>query len=143
MASLSCKKKYLGECIQLQAQSSFASRPHRPPTAQLSSSKAPFPPPALHQELPLRLPSNFSSLWPLFLPHPPLHPPALSPPLICSLGSGPVKLPVVQSDGDRVQNLITQGLTARTTCWVFFYFFFNSPSSIHPSSSSLLPFSSR
>lgn len=52
----------------------------------------------------------------LFCFLPPSCPPALSPPLICSLGSGPVKLPVLQSDGDRVQNLITQRLTARTTC---------------------------
>lgn len=40
----------------------------------------------------------------------------LSPPPICSPGIGPVKLPVLQSDGDRVQNLITHWLTARTTC---------------------------
>lgn len=40
----------------------------------------------------------------------------LPPPLICSPGSGPAKLPVLQSDGDRVQNLITHWLTARTTC---------------------------
>lgn len=40
----------------------------------------------------------------------------LPPPLICSPGSDPVKLPVLQSDGDRVQNLITHWLTARTTC---------------------------
>lgn len=52
---------------------------------------------------------SFSLLSPVLLS-------LLSPPLICSPGSGPAKLPVLQSDGDRVQNLITHWLTARTTC---------------------------
>lgn len=67
--------------------------------------------------------SSFLPITSLNYPPSPLLPAVLlsplSPPLICSPGSGPVKLPVLQSDGDRVQNLITHWLTARTTRKIF------------------------
>lgn len=97
---------------------------------QLSAASGRFSSPLFPIVLPSLSTRLNSSLLLIFLPPFP-HPSSLnyiilnhpllssSPPLICCLGSGPVKLPVVQSHGDRVQNLITHWQTARTTCHIF------------------------